>query len=891
MFKKSLSVLLAVVMAVSVIPFFKLQSNAAISDIGDPLMQSIFDGTTVKNETVMFLDKGEVKSLLFPIDSIQSVTSYDGTIVYTEGVDYELVNGNIKVTANSSIPCITSAVFYNYPGSILNVYHNGQYVPTYWGEGNTMTRWQVNVNYTHSTQWTGYTQTCEASVYQNFINKLENGQDVTVFFYGDSITHGANASFFCGHAPYQGTYSMLFTQTLADIFGYTVHYVQGDLDRTPPVPSTDYVGGTRGTITYVNTAVGGWTSQDGVDNLTAYVTNKIATYGCDFFLSGFGMNDSGVDPAETVANTKQIVDAVLSMRSDAAIVLMATMVPNIDGLNWYGNQRYQESALQTLAQEYKNKGVSCAVSCMTSVSLALLDRKDYHDHTGNNVNHPNDFMSRVYAQTLFQTVIGYENIGANYHSFVDPTDSVDSIDYSSKIIVCDTSLSRGEQLFTGGWSVHEEGVTIFQASLDNAEWYDIASGFREDVFNNNPGYTNCDTINAFTAALDTSSLSIGRHIFKVRGVTKTGATYSVATYNITIQPGVNDYSLSVENDVVASNGKLIVTAKGAMPLAWVGLYAADDVIGQVSSYRYYEMPEAGVTHTFDLLSQPDHNLRGKPGAGNYKMVLFLDESASTQLIQIPITIVGDVDSYLDSGKEIVVEQGQSFPAIGWGISYDGMSGYTYAVDGVKSSVNLATDVRGDVLSAKPDYADICADVHAFRDSISTEAMSVGTHTVTIIGVTKSGAEFDIANIALTVIAPTTLEKIEGDVTIDRDTDEKTAYIKDIELNTTAEQLLAKLTSDGCVIKDKNGNVATGKLGTGCTVELIINGVVHENAVIIVKADLDGDAIATSKDVILAKLYRQSQTGGNIAKLASDLDGNGSVTSEDVVAIAQAVAAN
>ncbi len=854
-------------------------------------MQSIFDGTAVKNETVMFLDKGEEKSLLFPIDSIQSVTSYDGTVVYQEGVDYELVNGNIKVTANSSIPCITSAVFYNYPGSILNVYHNGQYVPTYWGEGNTMTRWQVNVNYTHSSQWTGYTQACEASSYQTFINKLENGQDVTVFFYGDSITHGANASFFCGHAPYQGTYSMLFTQTLADVYGYTVHYVQGGLSNTPPVPSTDYVGGTRGTITYVNTAVGGWTSQNGVDNLTAYVTNKIATYGCDFFLSGFGMNDGGVDPAETVANTRQIVDAVLAMRSDAAIVLMATMVPNINGLNWYGNQKYQEAALQTLAQEYKNNGVSCAVACMTSVSLSLLDRKDYHDHTGNNVNHPNDFLSRVYAQTLFQTVIGYENVGANYHSFVDPTDSVDNIDSSSKIIVCDTSLSRGEELFTGGWSVHEEGVTVFQASLDNAEWYDVSSHFRQDVYDANPSYPNSDEINAFTVVLDTSSLSFGRHIFKIRGVTKTGATYSVATYNITIQPGADDTFVTVENNVVATNGNFNITAKGALPLAWVGLYGADDTPGQISSYCYYELITAGVTYTFDLFSDGTFNSRGKPAAGNYKLILFFDESTSTPLAEIPITIIGNVDSYIDSGKEITVEQGQSFPAIGWGISYDGMSGYTYAVDGVKSSVYLATDTRSDVLAAKPDYADVCADVHAFRDTISTESMSVGTHTVTIIGVTKSGAEFDIADIALTVVAPTTLEKIEGSVTIDRDTDADTAYITDIDLNTTAEELLAKFTNDGCVIKDKDGNAAAGKLATGYTVELIVGGVVHDKAVIIVKADLDGDAMATSKDVILAKMYRNAQAGGDVAKLASDFDGNGTVSAADLTSIAQAVFAN
>ena len=41
-------------------------------------MQNIFAGTTSVKETVMFIDKGDVKSLLYPIKEIVSVTSYDG---------------------------------------------------------------------------------------------------------------------------------------------------------------------------------------------------------------------------------------------------------------------------------------------------------------------------------------------------------------------------------------------------------------------------------------------------------------------------------------------------------------------------------------------------------------------------------------------------------------------------------------------------------------------------------------------------------------------------------------------------------------------------------------------------------------------------------------------
>ena len=37
---------------------------------------------------------------------------------------------------------------------------------------------------------------------------------------------------------------------------------------------------------------------------------------------------------------------------------------------------------------------------MTSMHRHLLRRKEYYHATGNNVNHPSDFMARVYAMTL-----------------------------------------------------------------------------------------------------------------------------------------------------------------------------------------------------------------------------------------------------------------------------------------------------------------------------------------------------------------------------------------------------------------------------------------------------------------------------------------------------------
>ena len=46
--------------------------NAKAEDL-NVIMRNVFSGTTSFTETVMFIDKGDVKSLLFPVQSIVSV--------------------------------------------------------------------------------------------------------------------------------------------------------------------------------------------------------------------------------------------------------------------------------------------------------------------------------------------------------------------------------------------------------------------------------------------------------------------------------------------------------------------------------------------------------------------------------------------------------------------------------------------------------------------------------------------------------------------------------------------------------------------------------------------------------------------------------------------------
>lgn len=379
----------------------------------DPIMQYIFAGNKVENETVMFIDKGDAKSLLYTPDKILSVTSYDGSVIYTEGEDYKFENGKL-IALSDKIPTITSAKYYNNTeSSYLTMNHDGKEVNVYWGEGRVMTDYQVNVTYTHSDTWEGFKQPSMSAQLNDFINKLRNGEDVTIMFYGDSITAGASASAVCNCVPHQERYSVLFTRALADLFCYNIKYVnaKAELSNIYGSPNDETRDGASGTITYINTAVPGWATNAGLTNYDKYIRPYIDKYGCDLFVVAFGMND-GTQSAETVANLeKQIADKVLSQAMDTSLIFMATMVPNPKALNnWNGSQREQEAAIKNVVAEYVSKGVPAVTCCMTSTSLSVLEHKEFQDYSGNNINHPNDFFVRVYAQTLLQTVIGYENI-------------------------------------------------------------------------------------------------------------------------------------------------------------------------------------------------------------------------------------------------------------------------------------------------------------------------------------------------------------------------------------------------------------------------------------------------------------------------------------------------
>ncbi len=371
-------------------------------------LASLTRGMLVEDETAAFVYPGEEKRLLYKIEKILSVRSYDGATEYVAERDYTVRDGNLILTKTSAIPVMTPELYYSEGAlPILRVRKpDGTESPCFFTENGEISGYQIRVSYTHCDEWDGFRQPCTGR-FGRFLKLLETGRDATVLFHGDSITYGANASLVQNTPPYQPPYPMLFTNALADLYGYTVRFAPPDAEGTYTAPAPDYAAGDRGTLTSVNTAVGGWNSRDGVDRLDTHIAPQVEKYGCDLLVLAYGMNDGGRTPEETARNCETIARRVLSLRKDASILLVSTMLPNPEAIGWTSSQPLQEPELLRLADTLNGEGTPCGVAQMTSVSASVLQRKRFLDYTGNNINHPNDFFSRVYAGTLLQALVGY----------------------------------------------------------------------------------------------------------------------------------------------------------------------------------------------------------------------------------------------------------------------------------------------------------------------------------------------------------------------------------------------------------------------------------------------------------------------------------------------------
>lgn len=396
----------------------------------DNLAENFWETDTMYDETVMLVAEtdadGNIVSapegkLLFPVGEIVEVKQYfhqdnSGIVTFQEEEDFTIEENRIiakgsieenlftgKKEFRTDMPFVTDRQVSGedlFPG--LATQDTGipstdaglqlPYTETY-----HIVQMQISVTYKHAE---GLWQKATPAYYGDTVlkrtaDKLKAKEKVELFVFGDSISTGSNSSSVLNITPYLDTWPELTAKNLASYYGAEVNLTNKSM------------GGWTTMQAVSDTKSDGWVGgqliqQYGIGKL---LSDDMPDYKPDIALVGFGMNDAtlGVDKNQFASNIRTIIDTIRARNPECDIILIGTMLANPKALNQNKDQMSYFTVLEMVAELYD--GVA-AVN-VGQMHQDLLDSgKAYIDMTGNNVNHPNDFMARVYAMNMLSALIG-----------------------------------------------------------------------------------------------------------------------------------------------------------------------------------------------------------------------------------------------------------------------------------------------------------------------------------------------------------------------------------------------------------------------------------------------------------------------------------------------------
>lgn len=393
----------------------------------DKLIKNFWESDTMYDETVILVapmdDDGNITALphgklLFEADEILSVKQYfhadnAGEKEFAQGTDYTYSNGVItavgtieedldgkKVSVNTTVPYITERQYLGkdvFPGFATTATgipsSDGPWEIPY-TEGYQIVQLQLSVTYKHSGGWTKDVPAFQGEKLSNVLTKLQNKEHTEILVFGDSISTGSNSSSVLKIHPSLPAWYALMEAGLEKAYGADIQLTNksmGGWTSTNAIsenPSPGWVGGQQ-------------ISQVG---LPALLKDELKDYSPDLAIIGFGMNDAtlGVGLNNYASNIRKVIEAIRERNEKCDIILLGTMLANPQAKNQSKNQTEYSALNLKIAQQYEN------VACVDvgAMHQALLDSgKKYMDMTGNNVNHPNDFMARIYCMNLLATLV------------------------------------------------------------------------------------------------------------------------------------------------------------------------------------------------------------------------------------------------------------------------------------------------------------------------------------------------------------------------------------------------------------------------------------------------------------------------------------------------------
>lgn len=314
-------------------------------------------------------------TLMFSADRIVSVRDSYLRTEYKEGVDYELVNGKLRILKTGSIPTVkyTDHYFTSQRSNSYKIRNTNPARYVRFQEGPGIPSVQIAVTYTHSDAWSGFMPSHQGASLPNTLSKLENGNSLKIVFFGDSITNGGNSSGEIDMAPYAERWTVMFER---------------ELKRLYPGAA----------ISCENTSVsGGSWSPEAVDNVQGSIVAKDP----DLVVLALGTNDYQFQysASKTYNSMSYVVDAIKNANPACEIILVAPMLSN--------PECFDPDLLDEYISGYRRKAAEyegVVIADVNAVHKFLLTKKIYTDLSANNLCHLNDTLARVYGHVLIRTV-------------------------------------------------------------------------------------------------------------------------------------------------------------------------------------------------------------------------------------------------------------------------------------------------------------------------------------------------------------------------------------------------------------------------------------------------------------------------------------------------------
>ena len=399
--------------------------------------EPIWEGDTVYHETALFTPDKDTVKLLYPVDSVVSLRSYDLTVNYIEGYDYEITaDGMIKRLEDGRIPVWANSLVSNTDTGWKRT--DGKYVVL---TGDTAyPSFAISVTYKHTKTFDdGYTPAAPTSQYEKIndvMTKLEKGEDVNIVIYGDSISCGWSSS---GLNPDIKIYDD--TNTEGNFKSYNINvapYAPTWIQMFETELKNRYP---EANINIKNLSLGGvsspWAAQNIEKRLALWKDKNGKQVTPDLMLIGFGVNDSAgnVSVQNFKTNIQNIISTArrVSGNSDMEALMYSPMYPNQDAVLWKAITLLgYEKVMEEIADADENAGLLK----LSSIYDEIVKCKAPEDYLNTNLNHGNDFTARIYYTSIMAAMTKDERVKAETEDLVSLSQYVAGWD-----VDCDSALT------------------------------------------------------------------------------------------------------------------------------------------------------------------------------------------------------------------------------------------------------------------------------------------------------------------------------------------------------------------------------------------------------------------------------------------------------------------